>query len=383
MSFITPHLPSVPRYHPCRHRLLTSTRRPTSFRCAKRRHYPLAIFLPPEGAPVIPDDSDDDTPDEDEIRRRQNAGRTRKGELGASLDPTLERVASVPEGLNQYDTWESSNRTRSVSTIKGRSELMLGADELNESLGAKGTERLRHVLAPDEAFGALFNWNAVISNARELELACWSKVAMEEGLLMPDLDDIRRAEGMAPEAAVQRVFLWGGDWGNVKRRCFRKTEIMEELEDTFEFKLCPGIRGWIANLEKYGINYVICSPLPKAKMEKILEDLKVKEANRKSLLVSSEDEFDTLEQMYLLGALKAGRPPGKCVVFADRPMEITAGHETTTKVVGLIGTHPAYEMKTADLNVSSYDELVIYNIRRLFSETDNEFMDVETEFEQN
>lgn len=50
------------------------------------------------------------------------------------------------------------------------------------------------------------------------------------------------------------------------------------------------------------------------------------------------------------------------------------------KAVGVQGTHKGFELGTADLTVSAMDDLKIYNIRRLFSNVGNEFMDLQLEF---
>lgn len=80
------------------------------------------------------------------------------------------------------------------------------------------------------------------------------------------------------------------------------------------------------------------------------------------------DDIQSPQQLFLTAALKCERPPEKCIVFTDRPADITAGHDITAKVIALIGAHPAYDMKTADYVIADFDDLVVYNVRRLFAE---------------
>lgn len=348
------------------------------------RTSPTAVFLPPNSIPHIPDDDD---------RAHDDAGMS-DTDLDSELSPpdtppppkpthqlnTIDQL--LEETVPEYETWVERNARRSLTTFRGGSEWTLGAEELNESLRPSFLQRHRHVLAPDEAFGALFMWNVVVSNARELELLAWRAVAEEKRLMPPDMDDIVRAEDMAPEAAVSRVFFWTQDWGEVKRCVFRKQEVMAELEETFAYTPRRGIEKWLEMLERYGMPCILCaSGQPKERVGGIVGKLGLGKYFSSKDMVSSEDEFDSLEQMLLVGALKSSRPPGKCVVFTDKPKGITAGHEVSAKVVGLIGAHPAYEMKTADQLVTGYDELVVYNIRRLFSEEGMEMMDAQTQLE--
>lgn len=386
-----PHLPAFIAQLPLSFRISASripqkspNRRPRPH--THQKTVPNAVFLPPGGPPPIPADDDDldlDNSDTDSDRTRPSLDEDlpskspspRPAQEFHSIDKLLEETAP------DYETWVDRNARRSLATFRGGSQWTLGADELNESLGPSSLQRHRHVLAPDEAFGAVFMWDVVVRNSRELEHLSWKAVAKEKKLPMPDFDDIVRAEEMAPEAAVSRVFYWTQDWGEVKRCVFRKHELFEEMQQEFRYLSTPGLERWLTMLSRYGVRCILCSSKPKERVETIISGLGLSEYFTKNDIVCSEDEFDSLEQMILVASLKAERPPGKCVLFTDKPSGITAGHEVSSKVVALIGAHPAYEVKTADQIVSDFDEMVVYNIRRLFSEDGMEFMDPLTELE--
>lgn len=352
-----------------------------------------AVFLPrntppangeeelPESDPPLPDKTDADptqpAPDADgdwPPRPPPSAYVPREDSVNLVLGPD----AGVPEP----DTWESRNAGRVLSALRGRSARQIGADELNESMRPSHLQRHRHVLAPEEAFGAIFSWDTVVANSRELELRAWTAVATERNLPPPDLDDIVRAEDMPPEKAVERVFYWTRDWGEVKEIVFRQREVYEELVGDYPFRAAAGLDAWLVNLARYGVKCVLCASRPRESVADVVELLGLGGYFKKNEIVASEDECDTLEQMFLCAAIKAERPPDKCVIFTDRPKGIAAGHEVSSKVVALIGPHPAYEVKTADETILSYDNLVVYNIRRLFSEAGMERMDPQTEIER-
>ena len=42
------------------------------------------------------------------------------------------------------------------------------------------------------------------------------------------------------------------------------------------------------------------------------------------------------------------------------------------------GAHKGWELKQADLTVAGLDELTVYNLRRLFAQRGDEFMDLKT-----
>ena len=45
------------------------------------------------------------------------------------------------------------------------------------------------------------------------------------------------------------------------------------------------------------------------------------------------------------------------------------------QAVGIRGAHKGYQLKQADLTCSSVSDLTVYNVRRLFANKGNEFMD--------
>lgn len=336
------------------------------------------IFLPPDGAPVIPDDDGAGSlPAEVRRSRSETENEAARQRRRSSVDELLSGSAI------EYDTWASRKAAVSLTSMRGLSEATLGADELNAAVAPDGhLRRLRHVLAPDEAFGAIFVWEAVFANVRDLELAAWMKVAEEEGLALPDMDDVVRAEGMAAEAAVTRCFMWTADWAEIKRLVFRKAEVYDEMQKDWVFEVRDGVGEWLGKLKRYGIKSVLCAPRGMGRVLEIVEGVGLGEYFKTAAdLVTIEDEYESLEQMYLTASIKLDRPPGKCVVFTDRPEGITAGREVSARVIALIGPYAAYEVKGADTAVKNFESLVVYSVRSLFAQEGLGFMDPETELE--
>lgn len=136
---------------------------------------------------------------------------------------------------------------------------------------------------------------------------------------------------------------------------------------------------------------------------------------------AADDDMETKAQRFLSAAIKLGRPPNHCVVFAACPTAVTgaqrprgcrrwapaagaaalgvhsaapphaatgplalpscahsvfqtlprpsiahpraAAHNCTMKAVAVMGTHEAFRLKNADLTCASLEELTVYNIR--------------------
>eukprot|EP00737_Agarophyton_chilense_P003896 gb/GEZJ01004705.1/.p2 GENE.gb/GEZJ01004705.1/~~gb/GEZJ01004705.1/.p2 ORF type:complete len:436 (+),score=88.23 gb/GEZJ01004705.1/:111-1310(+) len=371
------------------------TPRLTPRRARRPRVAPLAwrfraVFLPPDGEQDA-DAADPADPDAEERRLGDLPD-----SLSASTSPppppppppprppprgSLSNIDRLLEDTEpRYTTWQQDRASTSLSTFS-YDRPFLGADELNESLKPSHLQRHRHVLAPDEQFAAVFMWDTVVYNARELEMRAWAVVAEENTLPPPDLQDIVRAEDMAPEAAVQRVFYWFAEWRDIKRYVFRKAEVYQHLCASYKFHAREGVLDWLRNLHQYGVKSILYSPHPRRFVMDVLQRIGLASFFTSADIVAADDECESLEQVFLLAAVKAQRPPSKCIVFTDRPSAVTAAHDVSAKVVALLGVHAAYEVKSADQTVADYQQLVLYNIRRLFSQQGAEFLDPRTELE--
>jgi sugar-phosphatase len=62
---------------------------------------------------------------------------------------------------------------------------------------------------------------------------------------------------------------------------------------------------------------------------------------------------------YLKGAERLGFPPGDCLVIEDAPAGIQAAHAGGMKVIGLMSTFGAAQLKGADLTLKSLDQIQI------------------------
>ena len=95
---------------------------------------------------------------------------------------------------------------------------------------------------------------------------------------------------------------------------------------------------------------------------------------------AADDDMETVAQRYLSAAIKLGRPPNQCVVFAGSPTAVTAAHNASMRAVALMGPHKAFALKAADLTCASLSELSVLNIRRLFANRGSEHMDLTHKF---
>lgn len=297
----------------------------------------------------------------------------------------------------------------------------MDVDSMNEKLKHRGTLRLRHALKPDEgahcspslcpppenqrvqfsdvaylvkhttcmhntrhhaAFGMIFNFDGVVVDTRTLLAHAWQSLAAARELPLPSSPGALRQLVLlssqpnvnCPERMVMDVLGWTRDVRAAR-------ELTWQLAEHYQQALAQapgpsaGLIQWLNALTNFNVPCALVSRLDKATVRRALERCHLHD--HFSVMITGEDEAETLSQRLLSASLQLHRPPNHCVVFEDSPEGITAAHNCTMRVVGVASQwHPAYALRSADLTVANLSGLTVYNMRRLFANVGNEFMDL-------
>lgn len=249
----------------------------------------------------------------------------------------------------------------------------LDVDTLNEQLRAWGAQRMRQFMRPDEAMGAIVCWDGIITDMRILQRKAWQRVASDEGLPFPRTPAEQHVFELRPERAITEVLGWTSDPGKAQRLAWLvASSLAGELKALTS--PAPGVREWLGALATAHIPCALVTSLDRISAGEALDHMGLSRSFRAR--VTADDGMDTRAQHLLSAAIQLHRPPNRCVVFDATPAGITAAHNCTMKAVAVLGTHPAWKLHAADLTCSNFDELTVYNLRRLFANSGNEFMDV-------
>ncbi|CAM6101703.1 unnamed protein product [Calypogeia fissa] len=266
------------------------------------------------------------------------------------------------------------------ATYRPRGPLQVDVDYLNDRMRERGLQRIRYAMKPDEAFGLIYSWDNVLADTRSLRMDSWHRLANEEGRVIDDdPEKHRQMLTMSSERVLEQVLNWGATGGDLKRWTRRFAELY--LEGLARVRApMEGLREWLEALDTAGVPCAVASTLDRLTLLAALQRMGLRKYFQ--AIVSEEDGMESIAHRYLSAAVKLDRPPFKCVVFEDDPRGITAAHNCTMKAVALIGSHPAYELSQADLAVSSFTELSVINLRRLFANKGTEFMDLQLQPEE-
>ncbi|KAG5188739.1 hypothetical protein JKP88DRAFT_234083 [Tribonema minus] len=263
-------------------------------------------------------------------------------------------------------TYSQKWRKRRLEELLAHPDLHPGL--VNELLEPDYLERQRHVLKPDEAFGAIFQLDVLTDVAEGLLQPAWAEVAKEYKKSTPTVAECQRALGMLPETAIMREFRWTQDFAEARKMSIAFAMTLQEVAAKGEYSAKPlvGVLAWLERLQVAGVPCAAVSRFPSVVVDRALQESGL--TPYVSAQVSAEDDFERDLQGFLKATLKINRPPSKCAVFDCRPAGMIQAHEADFKGVATVGLHPVYELGVADLLTPSLADLHVQNVRRLFSD---------------
>ncbi|EKX36564.1 hypothetical protein GUITHDRAFT_165694 [Guillardia theta CCMP2712] len=277
------------------------------------------VFLPPGGIPPVDDDFEESPKKQ---RSPASPGLIRPGACPVSLPPCRSEA-----GRRQSEWDDRNSPIRDYHPVTGSN--LASPDELNELLRPTGLDRHRLKLHPDEAFGAIFRFEGVLSDTLPIHKSAWTKVAEEMNLRIPEENDVKMAMTMPAEKAIQRVMYWTQDWGDTKRIAFRKAELFFECWQQYDHACLEETKEWLEKLYKASIPICVCSEMDVNSLNVSLTKMGISQYS--IAMVTAEDDCDTRAQMYLSAALKLNRPPQFCVIFDDDPESISSAHDISAQ----------------------------------------------------
>lgn len=251
-------------------------------------------------------------------------------------------------------------------------------DFLNERLQEGFLQRIRYAMKPDEAFGLIFSWDNVVADTHTPKLNAWRQLASEEGKELPQDDVVQRQILYScADHVLNKILRWEKTEDEVEGLKLRLTQLYIDNLQKLD-KPLDGLQEWLEAVSTARIPCAVVSSLDRINMVEALERMGIKKYFQ--AIVTEEDDMDSIAHRFLNAAVKLDRKPSKCVVFEDDPRGVTAAHNCTMMAVGLIGSHPAYDLRQADLAVGSFSELSVINLRRLFAHKGLNFMDAQKQF---
>jgi len=251
-------------------------------------------------------------------------------------------------------------------------------------------------MKPDSAFGSIFRLEGTLVDTTEMHMEAWTKVAEQHDFEPPSWEEVQGAQLVKADDAVRSIFFWSfdimesrdialshydalqeifNDW--MTKYNETDTELTTSEHSSIEvhlsntpplFVVNEGVHEWLERLRDSSMPCAVMSQLDRTKLDSILHATNLDEFFPEDKRVSANCGYNRESQEMLGAALRIQRRPDHCAVFDTSPSSSVSAHDVEMKSVALMGLYARYELNTADLTVSDFDDMSVINIRRLFSD---------------
>ncbi|MES2391985.1 MAG: HAD-IA family hydrolase [Acidobacteriota bacterium] len=187
-----------------------------------------------------------------------------------------------------------------------------------------------------ETAGLLFDMDGVLVSSIGSVLRCWRRWATHYGV--PESQPIHIAHGTRALEIMDSIKP-----GVDKVEGLKLIEDME-IEDVGDLKVLPGVRALVASLPVE--RWAIVTSATKRLMEGRLKAAELPVPER---LISGDmvERGKPDPEPYRRGAGLIGARPQDCVVVEDAPSGVGSGVAAGCRVLGVLGTHTAAELRAA------------------------------------
>ena len=197
-----------------------------------------------------------------------------------------------------------------------------------------------------------------------LHLEAWQEVFQRRGVRFTE-KDFSRTFGMVNKDIITYKLKDKTTDELVSAIGQEKEKTFRSLVDREGVKPLPGAVPLIEALDRQGFRLALASSAPRENVELILQKLGLR--NCFQAIVSEEDvtRGKPDPQPFLLAAERLGATPEKALVIEDAPAGVEAAHRGGMKAIAVTTSHNRDEMRTADLVVSSLEEVDADKILKL------------------
>jgi len=228
------------------------------------------------------------------------------------------------------------------------------------------------------SFGVILDFEALfVRNSVMTEREDWIQIAMEQHFQQPVEYQFQLSFRRKPEHVIAQIFNWSTDPACIKLLTKRKSEIY--FEKTLRVCTCDEMTlSFLKLLQKYKIRCAVySSQLSYQELAVVLNHIQIQEffydnlrQSKPELRIAGRDSvaFGLPDyELYWLAAELVRQRPMKCIVVSDNHLALEATADLGMKCIVVTTEAQFWELRSADMVISSLHQLSFRNLQNLFS----------------
>ncbi len=211
----------------------------------------------------------------------------------------------------------------------------------------------------------LWDLDGVIADTAESHYQAWQEVFGQRGVVFTR-EDFFRFFGRRHDTIIEFALgknLPQDDFDAIteaKQASYRRRVVRN-------LTAMPGAIELLKSLKENGIKSAIASSAPIENIVVILRGLDIEEYFQVITPGTEVAEGKPSPEVFLLAAERLGVAPGNCVVIEDAIAGVSAAKRAGMKAVAITNSHPAHELKEADLVADSLEKIGIPELSGLIT----------------
>ncbi len=212
--------------------------------------------------------------------------------------------------------------------------------------------------------GVIFDMDGVLVDTYAPHLRSWCLLAEETGFSVTE-QQFAATFGKTSREII-RVSFGVTQPSEVQRLDDRKESLYRDIIRDGVPQM-PGAMDLVKRLHDGGIPIAVGSSAPPENVELVSEQLGLNPFLSGKVTGWDVQRGKPDPQVFELAANQIGISPAECVVIEDAPVGIEAARRAGMRVIGLVGTHPAKALSSADRVIAHLDELNTESLRAMIA----------------
>lgn len=215
-------------------------------------------------------------------------------------------------------------------------------------------------------FAVLFDMDGVIVDSNPVHKIAIEQFCKKYNLELSEETLNKKVWGRQNKDWIPAVFERHLEPELLAEYAFEKEKLFRELYEK-EIEALPGLEDFLKQLEKKGIPKAIATSAPIENVDFVLEKTGLRKYFQTILHDAFVEKGKPDPEIYLKTADALNFDPTDCIVFEDSLSGVQSGLNAGCKVVGVLTTHSAQELKDTHLTIKNFNELTIDTLSSLFN----------------